>query len=115
MAQDAYFLLAFAAVGLAPDGRASWQLAHHVGPEHAFDILTSGERLTAQRCRRYAQAIAGKPRTGSTYAKWVVARAAKLDVGAPISTEAEMQTMVMRGSELAAARRAFADRKMAER
>ena len=50
MASDAYLLFAFSSIGLAPDGGTSWQLLRQVGRRVAFDLLTSGERIPAERC-----------------------------------------------------------------
>lgn len=130
MTQDAYMLFAFAAVGLSPDGGTSWQLVQHVGPKRAFEILTSGERLTAESCfqlglasrivepgmlgetcRELALRLVAKPIMGVSCAKKAVGSVSHMDVGAAISMEAMMQSAAFNGQEFRAARLAFSQKK----
>jgi 2-(1,2-epoxy-1,2-dihydrophenyl)acetyl-CoA isomerase len=50
MAQDAYIYQAFAAIGLIPDGGATWHLAHTLGRKRAYELIVSGEKLSADKC-----------------------------------------------------------------
>lgn len=46
-AEDAFFLQAFAKVGLVPDGGAAWLLARAVGRPRAMEMMLLAERLPA--------------------------------------------------------------------
>ena len=50
MAANSYLYQAFAAIGLIPDGGATWQLARTVGRKKAYELMTLGEKLSADKC-----------------------------------------------------------------
>ena len=50
MAEDAYLYQAFAAIGLIPDGGATWHLVHTVGRKKAYELIAFGEKLKAEDC-----------------------------------------------------------------
>jgi len=50
MAEDAYMLEAFAAIGLVPDGGASWHMVHSVGRKRAYELIVSGKKIAADQC-----------------------------------------------------------------
>ena len=50
MSQDAYILSPFAAIGLIPDGGATWLLARRMGYHRAYEACIEGDRISAQRC-----------------------------------------------------------------
>lgn len=50
MAQDAYLLSPFAAIGLIPDGGATWLLARTLGYHRAYQLCVECERVPAARC-----------------------------------------------------------------
>jgi 2-(1,2-epoxy-1,2-dihydrophenyl)acetyl-CoA isomerase len=50
MAEDAYILSPFAAIGLIPDGGATWLLARQLGYHRAYQLCIESERLPASRC-----------------------------------------------------------------
>lgn len=50
MAEDAYLLSPFAAIGLIPDGGATWLLARQLGYYRAYQLCVESERIPAQRC-----------------------------------------------------------------
>ncbi len=50
MAEDAYLYQAFSAIGLMPDGGATWQLVHKLGYQRAMDLAVNAGKLTAERC-----------------------------------------------------------------
>jgi len=52
MAEDAYFYQAFSAIGLMPDGGATWQLLQKLGYQRAIDMAVNAGRLTAEECFR---------------------------------------------------------------
>lgn len=50
MADNAYLCLAFAAIGLIPDGGATWHLAHGIGRKRAYEMIISGAKMPADQC-----------------------------------------------------------------
>ncbi len=48
-AEDAFFLMAYANVGLSPDGGASWGLTQSLPRQVVSELLMGGERIGAQR------------------------------------------------------------------
>lgn len=50
MAEDAYLLSPFAAIGIIPDGGATWLLVRQLGYHRAYQLCVEAERLPAQRC-----------------------------------------------------------------
>ena len=50
MADDAYFYLPFAKIGLVPDGGLTWQLVHALGYKGACQAILQAERIYADRC-----------------------------------------------------------------
>ena len=38
------------AIGLVPDGGATWHLVHTLGRKRAYEIIATGEKLKAQKC-----------------------------------------------------------------
>ncbi|MEM7242074.1 MAG: enoyl-CoA hydratase/isomerase family protein [Pseudomonadota bacterium] len=50
MAEDAGMYLAFAALGLVPDGGITWHLYRALGRKQAAEIIFEGQTLSAQKC-----------------------------------------------------------------
>ena len=50
MAKDAYLLSPFAAIGIIPDGGATWLLVRQLGYHRAYQLCIESERVPAQRC-----------------------------------------------------------------
>jgi 2-(1,2-epoxy-1,2-dihydrophenyl)acetyl-CoA isomerase len=50
MSEEAYLYQAFAAIGLVPDGGATWHLVRTLGRRRAYELIVSGEKLPARRC-----------------------------------------------------------------
>ncbi|WCM95181.1 enoyl-CoA hydratase [Acidovorax sp. NCPPB 2350] len=48
-ARNAVFVMAYAGVGLSPDGGATWSLAHALPRQLATELLLCGERIGAER------------------------------------------------------------------
>lgn len=130
MADDGYMLFAFANIGLAPDGGTSWYLLHLLGAKRAFEMLTCGERISAQTClglglvnhitasgelaaesRRAAAKLIGKPRMGIACAKHALSAARHMDIGEAISFEGKLQNDATQSPEFQAALKAFAARR----
>lgn len=110
MADNAYLYQAFAAIGLIPDGGASWHLARTLGRKRAYEVIVTGEKLGAARCLEWglcnrvapadklleetlawAQDIAGKAPLSLRHAKQVLNAALEEPVDRVISLEAQHQ------------------------
>lgn len=110
MAQDAYLYQAFAAIGLVPDGGATWHLVRTLGRKRAYEVIVSGEKVGAQKCLDWglcnkvvptdqllaetivwAQELAGKAPLSLRYAKEALNGAIEDSVGDTISREAKLQ------------------------
>ena len=110
MAENAYIYQAFAAIGLVPDGGATWHLVRTLGRHRAYEVIVSGEKLRAQKCLDWglcnrvvpdgelvAQALAwagelaAKSPLALRYAKQALNAAMEISVGDTISYEAGLQ------------------------
>ena len=110
MAEDAYLYQAFAAIGLIPDGGATWHLAHTVGRKKAYELIAFGEKLKAEDClqlglcnrvvptdklideaKAMAKVLASKAPLSLRYAKEAVNAAMSHDLANTISIEARLQ------------------------
>ena len=110
MAEDAYLYQAFAAIGLIPDGGATWHLAHTVGRKKAFELIAFGEKLIASDClqlglcnrvvpadklineaKSMAKVLAAKAPLSLRYAKEAMNAAMSHDLADTISIEARLQ------------------------
>ncbi len=50
MSEDAYLYQAFQAIGLIPDGGATWHLLETLGRKRAYEFIISGEKVNARKC-----------------------------------------------------------------
>jgi len=83
MSDDAYVYLAFAAIGLIPDGGATWHLVHAMGYRRAFETIVEGRKVPAEECLSLgmANAVVARDELGS----YSMDRANKLAAGAPLA------------------------------
>ncbi len=83
MEEDASIYLAFAAIGLIPDGGSTWHLLHAMGYARAFETIVEGRRIPAEECRDVglANRIVGKGKASEEAHAW----AEKLATGAPLA------------------------------
>lgn len=114
MAEEGYLYQAFAAIGLLPDGGATWQLLRAVGRKRAMEIIIGGERVYAPRCLElglcnrvvaadaladetlgWARQLAEKAPLAVMYSKKMLARADSLTLSETISAEATMQHILI--------------------
>ena len=51
MSENAFIFLAFAKIGLIPDGGTCWHLAQSIGTKRSFEVIAEGGRIDAQRCK----------------------------------------------------------------
>lgn len=86
MADDAYLYQAFSAIGLMPDGGATWQLLNRLGYHRAIEMAVEAGRLTAQECQELG--IANKVVPRDKLRDEAQAWAENLAAGAPLAQEA---------------------------
>jgi 2-(1,2-epoxy-1,2-dihydrophenyl)acetyl-CoA isomerase len=117
MAEDAYLYQAFTAISLVPDGGASWHLARTLGRKRAYELITSGEKIRAEKCLdwglcnrvvpsaqlleqslAWARELAGKAPLSLRYAKQALNQAMEDNLADTISAEAKLQHICL-GSE----------------
>lgn len=110
MAENAYIYQAFAAIGLVPDGGATWHLARTLGRQRAYEVISSGEKIRAQKCLdwglcnrvvpedelmeqalAWAGELAAKSPLALRYAKQALNAAMEISVADTISYEATLQ------------------------
>lgn len=117
MAENAYIYQAFTAISLVPDGGTTWHLVHTIGRKRAYEVIATGEKISAQKCLdwglcnrvvptealfdatlAWAEELAGKAPLSLRYAKQAVAQAGEADLAQTISDEADLQYICL-GSE----------------
>jgi 2-(1,2-epoxy-1,2-dihydrophenyl)acetyl-CoA isomerase len=110
MAENAYIYQAFAFVGLIPDGGATWHLTRTLGRKRAFELIATGEKLSAGKCEtlglcnrvvpveslmvetiKWAQELATRAPLSLRYAKQSVNFAAENSLEQTIIDEAALQ------------------------
>ena len=102
MADEAFMYLAFAAIGIIPDGGLNWQLYNILGPRKAFEIIAEGKRISAQDCLQFGMCNEVVPAQELEAA--VLKRAEKLAQGAPLSQAAVKKVLQqMEGMDLSQA------------
>ena len=130
MAQDAYLYQAFTAIGLIPDGGATWHLVHTLGRKRAYDLIVSGEKLKAEKCHslglcnrlaapdrlleetlEWAQELAAKAPLSLRYAKHALNDAMTHSLADTISNEAKLQHLCISSEDFAEGVAAFTQKR----
>jgi len=130
MAENAYIYQAFGAIGLIPDAGATWQLVHHLGSKRAYELMATGERLSATRCvelglanrvvpaeallretRTLAAQLAQKAPLALRYAKQSLRKVMQMELGDAISYEAALQNRLLRSEDAKEGIRAFLEKR----
>lgn len=118
MAENAYLYQAFTAIGLVPDGGATWHLARTLGRQRAYEVIVSGEKIRAQKCLEWglcnrvvpaaelleqtlawAEQLAAKSPLALRYAKQAVNGAMENSVDESISYEAKLQHLCITSAD----------------
>tara|TARA_R110001592_G_scaffold363248_6_gene682338 strand:+ start:35549 stop:36337 length:789 start_codon:yes stop_codon:yes gene_type:complete len=118
MAEDAYIYQAFTAIGLVPDGGATWHLVRTLGRQRAYEVIVSGEKIRAQKCLdwglcnrvvpaaelleqtlAWANELASKSPLALRYAKQALNNAMEESVGDSISYEATLQHICINSAD----------------
>jgi 2-(1,2-epoxy-1,2-dihydrophenyl)acetyl-CoA isomerase len=132
MAEDAYIYQAFAAIGLVPDGGATWHLARTLGRKRAYEVIVSGEKIRAQKCLEWglcnrvvppaqlldealawAQELATKAPFALRYAKEALNGAMEESLGETVSNEARLQHICLTSADAAEGVAAFMEKRPA--
>ncbi|MFV8816230.1 enoyl-CoA hydratase/isomerase family protein [Haliea sp. E17] len=130
MSEDAYIFQAFSAIGLVPDGGATWQLVRVLGRKRAYEIIATGEKLSAQKCLEWglcnrvvgteslldetlewAGQLAARAPLSLRYAKRSVARACEGGFAETISDEAEWQRLCVASEDALEGASAFLEKR----
>ena len=118
MAESAYIYQAFAAIGLVPDGGATWHLVRTLGRHRAYEVIVSGEKVRAQKCLdwglcnrvvpdeelvaqalAWAEELAAKSPLALRYAKQALNAAMEISVAETISYEAGLQHLCINSED----------------
>lgn len=110
MSEDAYIYQAFTAISLIPDGGATWHLVRTLGRKRAYEVIVTGEKISAQKCMdwglcnrvvapdalmtetlAWAEELAAKAPLSLRYAKQALNEAIEESVGDTITNEAKLQ------------------------
>jgi 2-(1,2-epoxy-1,2-dihydrophenyl)acetyl-CoA isomerase len=132
MAESAYLYQAFAAIGLIPDGGATWQLLRALGRKRALEVILGGERLGAARCLElglcnrvvadgeetgtalaWAGELATKAPLAVRYSKRALEQADGCSFADMISREAEMQNVCVASDDAREGIMAFLEKRAA--
>lgn len=132
MAEGGYLYQAFSAIGIIPDGGATWQLLRAVGRKRAFEIIIGGERIYAQQCLSlglcnrvvpdgeetaaalsWAEELAKKAPLAVKYSKQALAMAGEAGLSEMISQEAAMQNICISSEDAAEGISAFFEKREA--
>ncbi len=130
MAENAYIYQAFAAISLVPDGGATWHLARTLGRKRAYELIVSGEKLPAARCRelglcnrvvpaeslledalQWARELAGKAPLALRHAKAALNFAIEHSVDDCISEEARLQAICIASADASEGVAAFVEKR----
>ncbi|MFU8763995.1 MAG: enoyl-CoA hydratase/isomerase family protein [Haliea sp.] len=130
MAENAYIYQAFAAISLVPDGGATWHLARTLGRKRAYELIVSGEKLSAARCQelglcnrvvpadalleealQWAQELAGKAPLALRHAKAALNFAMEQSVADTITEEARLQAICIASADASEGVSAFVEKR----
>ena len=130
MAENAYIYQAFTAISLVPDGGATWHLVRSLGRKRAYEVIATGEKISAQKCLdwglcnrvvatgelpdstlAWAEELAASAPLSLRYAKQAVAQASEADLARTISDEAELQYICMGSEDAAEGAAAFLEKR----
>ena len=130
MAEDAYLLAPFAAIGLIPDGGVAWFLTRRIGHTRTFELLIAGEKVIATRCRelglasrvvesgtlraeavRWATEIAQRAPIAIALTKRITRMSLSLGLSEMLTLEAELQATCAATEDAREAIAAFTERR----
>lgn len=91
MAENANIYLAFAAIGLIPDGGATWQLLQAMGHKKALETIIEGRKISAADCLAHGlvNRVVPPGTAGEAAREW----AGRLSAGAPLAQAAAKRVL----------------------
>ncbi len=126
MSEDAYIYQAFAAIGLIPDGGATWLLLQKLGYQRALDLIVNAKRLNSSEClefgianrvvprdelfdhvQQWAEQMIEGPPLVQTAAKRVLRRAQTMSYSDVVDLEAKEQDKLIISEDAQSAVKAF--------
>ncbi|MBX2883095.1 MAG: enoyl-CoA hydratase/isomerase family protein [Granulosicoccus sp.] len=130
MSESAYFLQAFSAVGLIPDGGLSWYLPRLVGSKKAYELFALGEKLPAADCLQLglvnrvvpdeelesqahalAKQLVSRAPLSLQYAKAAMYKASTMSLADSISMEATFQSVASQSADHQEGKAAFREKR----
>ena len=130
MAENAYLYQAFTAIGLIPDGGATWHLTRTLGRKRAYEMIVSGEKVPAERCLHlglcnrvvplddlmsatvdWARDLAAKSPLSLRYAKQAVNLAMEISQADTITEEARLQHICLTSEDASEGLAAFLEKR----
>ncbi len=91
MAENASIYLAFAAIGLIPDGGATWQLLQAMGHKKALETIIEGKKISAAEC--LAHGLVNRVVPAGTAAQGAREWAGNLASGSPLAQSAAKRVL----------------------
>lgn len=129
-AETAWFSCAFSSIGLLPDSGASFFLSRYLGLPRAFDLASTGRRLSAQEalgiglvshvfatdhftdeCRAFATRLAAGPTRALALTKRALDLAVSHSLAEQLEVEAELQQEASETDDFREGIRAFHERR----
>jgi len=133
MEDDANIYLAFAAIGIVPDGGKTWHLLHGMGYSRALQTIIEGRKIPATEClalglvnkvvaaeeletatREWAQQLAKGAPLAQRAAKRLLKKVGAVSYGEAISLEAIEQDILTRSEDCVNAVDAFMNKRKVE-
>lgn len=91
MGESAFLFLAFANMGLIPDGGICWQLARNLGQKRAYQLIAESARISASECLTWG--LANKIVTDDKLQEEVQSWAERLAQAAPLTLKYSKQVL----------------------
>ena len=133
MGENAFLFLAFANMGLIPDGGICWQLARNLGPKRAYQLIAEAARIPAADCvawglankvvaddslqdeaRAWAEKLTESAPLTMKYSKQVLQKAMRSDYMDVMRMESGIQQMCYKSEDSKEAIKAFFDKRKPE-
>jgi 2-(1,2-epoxy-1,2-dihydrophenyl)acetyl-CoA isomerase len=130
MGESAYLLSPFAAIGLIPDGGATWFLARQLGYHRAYQLCIEAEKIPASQCLsaglanrvvpdhrlmdeslEWASRLAELAPLALARTKWAMRQAMNLSLGETMALEAKLQNDCQTSTDAAEGVRAFFEKR----
>ncbi len=130
MGENAYIYLAFANVGLIPDGGMCWHLVHNIGYKRAYQVIAEAGRIIArdaldyglvnkvvddeklhEEAQAWAERLSHAAPLTLKFSKQVLQQAVRMDLSDTMRLEASLQSMCSNSEDSKEAIQAFFDKR----